>query len=100
MYISYTPCANTLCVGKFVDLHISAKIVKAARAMLDWKSADLSEKSGVPHDTIRAFESGRTKRLATLNEKAVSDAITKAGLDLIPENGGGAGLRFRDRDDA
>ncbi|MGR3662330.1 MAG: helix-turn-helix domain-containing protein [Paracoccaceae bacterium] len=75
-------------------MKITASISKAARALLNWKSIDLAEQSGVSHDTIRAFESGRTKNLTAMNEKALADAFTKSGLELIPENGGGAGLRY------
>ena len=73
---------------------ISAEILKAARAMLGWKSLDLAEHSGVAHDTIRSFESGRTRTLTAMNEKAVIRALEQAGLVLIAENGGGAGVRF------
>lgn len=74
---------------------LTAEILKAARAMLGWKSLDLAEYSGVAHDTIRSFESGRTKSLTAMNEKAVVAALDSGGLALIPENGGGAGLRFK-----
>jgi len=77
-------------------MKLTANISKAARAMLNWKSIDLANKSGVPHDTIRAFESGRTKKLMPANEEALSNAFETAGLNLIPENGGGAGLRFQE----
>jgi hypothetical protein len=36
--------------------------------------------------------------MATMNNKAVVEAFEKAGLQFIPENGGGAGVRLRDRD--
>jgi len=77
-------------------MKLTANISKAARAMLNWKSIDLAERSGVPHDTIRAFESGRTKKLTSKNERALNEAFESAGLNLIPENGGGAGLRFQE----
>ena len=36
----------------------------------------------------------------TMNNKAAIEAFEKAGLEFIPENGGGAGMRFRERLDA
>jgi transcriptional regulator with XRE-family HTH domain len=78
-------------------LNLTANISKAARALLNWKSSDLADNSGVPHDTIRAFESGRTKNMIGANEAAILSAFENAGLELIPENGGGAGLRYKNR---
>lgn len=75
-------------------MQITGKLSKAARTLLDWRSADLAEKSGVPHDTIRGFESGRTQHLTTMNEKAVREAFDAAGIVFIPENGGGPGVRL------
>ncbi len=33
------------------------------------------------------------------NVRAVVDALQAAGIEFIPENGGGAGIRFRNRAD-
>jgi hypothetical protein len=53
----------------------------------------------VPEPTLQAFEAKEAGgRMATLNNKAVVEAFEKAGLQFIPENGGGAGVRLRDRD--
>jgi hypothetical protein len=51
------------------------------------------------HRTITAFEAKRdtAARMTTMNNKAVVEALEKAGLVFIPENGGGAGMRLRDR---
>ncbi len=75
-------------------MQFTATLSKASRAMLGWKSLDLSERSGVPHDTIRAFESGRTKSMTTMNEKAILQAFEAGGLSFITENGGGMGVRY------
>ena len=89
-------CQHKLC--SWVERKmLTAELSKAARAMLGWTSARLSEESEVPHDTIRAFESGRTQQLTKMNEKAIIKAFVKNGLDFIPENGGGAGIRFKKR---
>ena len=76
---------------------LTSKLSKAARALAGWTSAQLSEHSEVPHDTIRAFESGRTKSLTTMNERAIVQAFETVGIEFIPENGGGAGVRLRGR---
>ena len=52
----------------------------------------------MPKPTISAFEArGGDAKLATLNNQAAVAAFEKAGLEFIPENGGGAGIRFRTR---
>jgi len=65
---------------------------------LGWQQTDLSEHSGVPKQTIAAFEPKReaSARMSTMNNKAVVEAFEKAGLRFIPENGGGAGVRMRE----
>ena len=57
--------------------------VKAARALLDWTAAALAEAAGVPVDTIRSFESGRTGTLSRGNEAAVRKALGEAGVQLL-----------------
>jgi transcriptional regulator with XRE-family HTH domain len=79
---------------------MSPRVSKAARALLEWQQQDLAEASGVPKPTISAFEArGGTAKMSTLNNQAVVAAFEKAGLEFIPENGGGAGIRFRNRAD-
>ena len=43
--------------------------------------------------TIRAFEGGRDARDS--NRTLLELALEKAGVEFIPENGGGAGVRLR-----
>lgn len=73
---------------------LDKRVCKAARALLEWTSKELAERSGVNPDTIRSFESGRTKMLSRQYEYEVLKAFTDAGLVITPENGGGAGVRF------
>jgi len=80
-------------------MRISGEQCKAARALVRITAKRLSEKSGVPYDTIRSFESGRTGKLSTLNNEAVQVFLEESGVIFIPENGGGEGVRFRDRAD-
>lgn len=78
-----------------MEFKLTSKLSKAARALTGWTSAELSEHSEVPHDTIRAFESGRTRSLTTMNERAIVQAFEAAGVEFIPENGGGSGVRLK-----
>jgi transcriptional regulator with XRE-family HTH domain len=75
-------------------LAITAGQLRAGRALLRWSQADLGAKSGVSAATIKRLE-GMEGELeghsSTL--KALEAAIRAAGIDFIPENGGGAGVR-------
>tara|TARA_R110001632_G_scaffold210952_1_gene336211 strand:+ start:656 stop:931 length:276 start_codon:yes stop_codon:yes gene_type:complete len=71
----------------------------AGRALLRWKQADLSE--AIASDggklsvtAITTFERGGAIRES--NAILIERALTKAGVVLIPENGGGAGVRLRE----
>jgi len=68
--------------------------VRMARAALNWSLADLASASGVHRNTISNFETGKyagsDDALA-----AIRAALEAAGVELIAENGGGAGVRLR-----
>ncbi len=61
---------------------------------MNWSVRDLSEKSGVHRNTITNFETGKSggdpDTLAKLQR-----ALEAAGVEFIPENGGGAGVRLK-----
>lgn len=79
-------------------LRLSPRLCRAARALAAWDQAQLAQASGVPKPTISAFEvKDEGARLTTMNNRAVVEAFEKVGLQFIPENGGGAGVRVRDR---
>ncbi|QOF74054.1 helix-turn-helix transcriptional regulator [Aminobacter sp. SR38] len=70
---------------------------RAARGLLDWSQTKLAEASNLSESTIRDFEKGR--RIPTVNNlAAVKMALEKAGVEFIPENGGGPGVRLRHRE--
>ena len=77
-------------------MKITPEQCRAARALLDWSQPDLVEASGVARSTITRFERNSRETHAA-NLKAIRAALEKAGIEFIEENGGGAGLRFRDR---
>lgn len=70
---------------------------RAARGLLDWSQTRLAEASNLSESTIRDFEKGR--RIPTVNNlAAVKKALEQAGVEFIPENGGGPGVRLRNRE--
>ena len=69
---------------------------RGGRAMLDWSRGDIARESGLSERTITDFERG-AREPHDNNKRAMREALERAGLEFIPENGGGAGIRFRER---
>lgn len=67
--------------------------IRAARALIDWTREDLAKASGVTIRTLARIENSQTvPRLATL--QALTAALETAGIEFIPENGSGPGVRL------
>lgn len=68
--------------------------VRAARGLINWTVRDLAEKAGVHRNTVTNIETGRyggsPEAIA-----AIRQALENAGVEFIPENGGGAGVRLK-----
>ncbi|MBX3492134.1 MAG: helix-turn-helix domain-containing protein [Parvibaculum sp.] len=79
---------------------ITAEQLRAARAMLRWEQKDLAEKAQVSLPTVKRLEamSGSLMAVRVDTIEALKRAIQAGGIEFIPENGGGAGIRFRDRE--
>jgi transcriptional regulator with XRE-family HTH domain len=70
--------------------------VRAARALIRWEQKDLALASGVSLPTIKRLETKPgllTAHGPTL--EALRRALEGAGIQFIPENGGGPGVRLR-----
>ena len=68
---------------------------RMARAALGWTTQDLAREAGIGANTINRFEAGQDARVSSVDKMRA--ALEAAGLEFIPENGGGAGIRFRER---
>ena len=64
-------------------IKFTQELCKASRALLNWTAAELSEASSIPVDTLRSFESGRTKALSRDNEILVVQALESAGIQFL-----------------
>ena len=64
-----------------------------ARAALHWSLKELAGRSMVSHVTINRFENGQAESNPA-NVAAMRRALEAAGVEFIPENGGGAGVRM------
>lgn len=79
-------------------MEITRDQCRGARALLEWTQDRLAEAAGVAKKTLADFEAGkRTPYDRTLAD--IRRALEAAGIQFIPENGGGAGIRFRNRAD-
>ena len=77
-----------------VGFMITPAQCRAARALLKWTQKDLARESEVNEVTIRNFEIEKTmpmKGTILLLKVTLEDA----GIEFIPTNGGGPGLRLK-----
>ena len=77
---------------------LSSDQIRGARAILRLSQADLAKAASVSLETIKRLEAmhGELKvRLDTLTR--IKEALERAGIAFIPENGGGAGVRLAKR---
>jgi transcriptional regulator with XRE-family HTH domain len=73
---------------------ITSDQCRAARGLLNWSQYDLEAKAKVAQKTIADFELDRRAARAETVDR-LRGAFEKAGVDFIPENGGGPGVRLR-----
>jgi len=73
---------------------ITPEQCRAARALVSMSQPELAKAAEVGLSTVLNFEKGhatpRTKNLADIIR-----ALVAAGVEFIPENGGGPGVRLR-----
>ena len=72
--------------------------LRAARSLIRWSAEDLARETALSVATIRRAElsDGETSMTAA-NDLAVRRALELAGIEFIEENGGGPGVRLRNR---
>lgn len=68
---------------------------RAARAFLGWSREELATRSKVSVATLADFEAGKRVPYArTLAD--IRKALEEGGVQFIPRNGGGPGIRLRE----
>ena len=78
---------------------ISVEQIRAARGLLGWSQTQLAEAAGRSLPTIKRLEreDGEGPNVSDEVRLAVQSALEMAGVEFIPENGGGAGVRLAKR---
>nr|WP_091129421.1 hypothetical protein [Microvirga guangxiensis] len=75
---------------------ITGSQIRAARAFLRWSAEELAARAQLGVATIRRAEAQDGPVAMTLaNAGAIQRAFETAGIQFIPENGGGPGVRLR-----
>lgn len=73
----------------------SPEQLRAARALLGLSQSQIAETTGHSVMTIRRAETPAGPVVAPATIAAIRAALEAAGVEFIPENGGGAGVRLR-----
>jgi hypothetical protein len=77
---------------------LSSELIRAGRALLRWEQRDLANASSISLATIKRLESKPGPMAAHESTvMALQKAIESAGVEFIDENGGGPGVRLRQR---
>lgn len=68
---------------------------KMARVAIGWDVRELAAAANVSPNTIARLERGEELKASTI--ETIRSTLEAAGVEFIPENGGGAGVRLRKR---
>ena len=76
---------------------ITIEQIEARRALLGWSQSKLAEQAGLSLPTVKRVEAGTGPHVSNEARMKLQHALEAGGVDFLPENGGGAGLRLRAR---
>jgi len=84
--------AEMLRLSKVVVM-ITARQIRAARALLNWSQQQLADKAIISLNAVRRLEGGEVdSRLSTIT--AVQKALAKAGVEFLSAGDKGEGVRL------
>ncbi|WP_305986465.1 transcriptional regulator [Roseibium sp. MMSF_3544] len=77
--------------------NITPAQLRAARSLVDWSAQTCADAAKVGVASIRRAERRDDGKLGLLPavEAAIRNALEEAGVEFIPENGGGPGVRLK-----
>jgi len=73
----------------------SSSQIRAARALVGWSQTDVASAAGLSVPTVKRAEADGGIRVSEDAVLAIANALKKAGVEFIAENGGGPGVRLR-----
>jgi transcriptional regulator with XRE-family HTH domain len=76
-------------------IFISSALLRAGRGLLGWSQSDLAEHAGLSLPTVKRVETDLGIRVSEEARSRLRTALEQAGVEFIPENGGGAGVRLK-----
>ena len=71
--------------------------LRAGRALTGLSQADVAAAAGLSIPTLKRAEADGKIKVSEDAILAIVSALQKAGVEFIPENGGGAGVRMKKR---
>lgn len=71
--------------------------LRAARALTGLSQPEVAEAASVSVPTLKRAEAGGPIKVADETIDAIAKALERAGVEFIPENGGGVGVRMKKR---
>jgi transcriptional regulator with XRE-family HTH domain len=77
---------------------LTSSQIRAARALLRWSAYELASRSEMSSRTIQRMEADEgipSANAQTLHRVQIT--LENAGIEFIDENGGGPGVRLRDK---
>ena len=77
-------------------MSITGRQIAAGRTLVGLQQSDFAERSSISVATLKRMEASPAEAMGLMNNsRAVRQTLEAAGVEFIPENGGGAGVRLR-----
>jgi DNA-binding XRE family transcriptional regulator len=96
MYRSQWAMRQAVNITMSDNANILGRQIAASRALLRMEQTDLAKAANISVPTLRRMEASEGPAVGMANNvAAVRAALEAAGVDFIPENGGGAGVRLK-----
>ncbi len=71
--------------------------IRGARGMLDWTMLDLAQAAGVSVSTVKRMEMMEPRSVSGTAYDIVRNALETEGVEFLDDDGGGPGMRLRNR---
>lgn len=78
-------------------MSVTASQIRAARGLLGWSQSELAITSGLGVATVKRFEASAGAQGSEQTVDAMRHALESAGVQFIAANGGGVGVRLKQR---